>query len=573
MRISASIILLTIGLLSNVIAQQITIGDIHPNNLEIKAFSLNSDQDIHIEGTGGVFRDEYRVLIYYGWILNAKTRKVEWHLFDEFKGYDHFREKDGMYDFSLDVPLEAGDYELYFVGAHDNRNWGGEWSLNTFEELLDEIFDSRDRSKFQRSMQEDLFIKVSSNGLREADVDDFFRNAVRDSKVYFGRAKNEETFEQGFNLTNETRVRVYAIGEGRKDDTFDFGIIMNAVTRERVFEMNYRNTSFAGGADKNLKVDRVITLPKGSYLASYSTDDSHSYQRWNALPPDDPQFWGITLTPESAQDAENFAPYDPPKFVTPVIELTKVRNDKMESIGFTLSKDMDLRILCLGEGDYDEMHDYGWIVDANTRKTVWKMNGYRTDHAGGASKNRKFEGVVSLDKGDYIAYYVTDGSHAYGSWNSSRPAEEERWGLTLWATNSEDMNAIIDFNPNEYVAKNLIAEIVMVGDDAYEKKSFELDQPTEVTVIAVGEGEDRRMFDYGWIKNMDTCKIVWEMDYYDTDHAGGARKNRMAVEKLTLPKGEYRIYYESDGSHSFRHWNADPPHDPNAWGIKVMKAE
>ena len=70
-----------------------------------------------------------------------------------------------------------------------------------------------------------------------------------------------------------------------------------------------------------------------------------------------------------------------------------------------------------------------------------------------------------------------------------------------------------------------------------------------------------------------TGKIVWEMDYYDTDHAGGARKNRIAVQILTLPKGDYRLYYESDGSHSFGDWNSEPPHDPEGYGIRVLKVE
>lgn len=573
MKISASILILTVGLISNVIAQSVTIGNIDPNDLEIKAFTLPSDQTVQIDGAGGVFKDDYRILIYYAWILNSDTREVVWHLFDELKGYEDFKQRDGIYDFSLDLPLKAGSYELYFTGAYDNSSWSGEWTLNSFDDLLDEIFDSRNKQKFQRDIKEELFVQVKSSGLKVSSVDELFKKKLSESKVFFTRAEDGESFEQGFTLTGDAKIRVYAVGEGRKDDTFDYAQIMNAVTRERVFVMNYRNTEFAGGADKNLKVDKVITLPKGSYLVTYSTDDSHSFERWNALPPDDPQFWGVTLNPVAAVDAEKFTTYNPPKIVEPVVELVRVRNDKLESIGFRLKKDMNLRLLCLGEGDYDDMADYGWIVDASTRKTVWKMNGYRSEPAGGAGKNRRFDDVINLGKGEYIAYYSTDGSHAYGSWNASRPAEEDRWGLTLWATKEADINEITTFNPKAYTSKNLITEIVMVGDDAYEKAFFTLDQETEVTVVAIGEGQDRKMFDYGWIKNMDTGEVVWEMEYYDTDHAGGSRKNRIAVQNLTLSKGDYRLYYETDGSHSYRRWNADPPHDPDGYGIRVLKVD
>ena len=123
------------------------------------------------------------------------------------------------------------------------------------------------------------------------------------------------------------------------------------------------------------------------------------------------------------------------------------------------------------------------------------------------------------------------------------------------------------------MTKNLIAELLMPSDNAYLKKIFVLDKDTKVTIMAIGEGSDNRMYDYGWIKNMNTGEVVWEMDYYDTDHAGGARKNRMVVENLRLPKGEYRLNYETDGSHSFNDWNADPPNDPQSYGIRVLIAE
>jgi hypothetical protein len=54
-----------------------------------------------------------------------------------------------------------------------------------------------------------------------------------------------------------------------------------------------------------------------------------------------------------------------------------------------------------------------------------------TDHAGGAKKNRVFNDTVHLDKGDYIVYYETDGSHSYEEWNSSPPTDPAAWGVTI----------------------------------------------------------------------------------------------------------------------------------------------
>ena len=81
------------------------------------------------------------------------------------------------------------------------------------------------------------------------------------------------------------------------------------------------------------------------------------------------------------------------------------------------------------------------------------------------------------------------------------------------------------------------------------------------------------MHDYGWIENAETGRVVWEMSYRRTDHAGGARKNRLSDEVISLKKGEYIVFYETDDSHSFGDWNASPPYDPQSWGITIYKVE
>ena len=235
---------------------------------------------------------------------------------------------------------------------------------------------------------------------------------------------------------------------------------------------------------------------------------------------------------------------------------------------------MDLRVLCIGERDgSDDMADFGWIVDADTRETVWKMKSYRSEHAGGADKNRVVKDKIELPEGKYIAYYRTDGSHAYNSWNSSRPEDETHWGITLWAVDESDMGAVAYFDEDSYTAENVVVDINMITDRDYRREHFSLENTTKVTILAIGEGSDGRMNDTAWIKNMDTGRIVWEMDYYDTEHAGGARKNRRITETITLPSGEYNVYYESDGSHSFTRWNAPPPDDPQSYGVRILVTE
>jgi len=63
------------------------------------------------------------------------------------------------------------------------------------------------------------------------------------------------------------------------------------------------------------------------------------------------------------------------------------------------------------------------------------------------------------------------------------------------------------------------------------------------------------------------------MTYRKTEHAGGHQKNRMFSDTVTLKAGKYRVYFETDGSHSFRSWNAHRPHDPEGWGISISAVD
>ena len=118
---------------------------------------------------------------------------------------------------------------------------------------------------------------------------------------------------------------------------------------------------------------------------------------------------------------------------------------------------------------------------------------------------------------------------------------------------------------------NVIVEITRVRDDERLDRDFELDRDTKVRIFAIGEGVRGDMADLGWIKDLDRNKVVWEMTYRTSDHAGGADKNLMYNETMTLPKGHYRVYYRTDGSHSYRDWNSSPPYDQEKYGITLYR--
>jgi hypothetical protein len=257
-----------------------------------------------------------------------------------------------------------------------------------------------------------------------------------------------------------------------------------------------------------------------------------------------------------------------------IISLTRIRDDEFEQKGFALDRETDLHIIALGEYGYtDEFVDYGWIENLANGEIVWEMTEYNTDHAGGAKKNRKFDGVVTLPKGEYMVYYVSDDSHSYRRWNASAPIDRDMWGITLYGVGDDFKPESIEIFDDVPENSNILVRLTGIGDDEDVRESFELDRPQKVRIYALGEGKSGTMYDYGWIENAETDDIIWEMTYRKTDYAGGSRKNREVNTEIYLEAGRYYVYYMTDGSHSFPNFNASRPDNPQKWGITVSLAD
>ncbi|MEM7350819.1 MAG: hypothetical protein AAF657_08435, partial [Acidobacteriota bacterium] len=401
------------------------------------------------------------------------------------------------------------------------------------------------------------------------------RHELRDGAALAMMADGDDfSATHGFVLNEPTDFLVYALGELTSDgDGFDYGWIVDTTTREKVWSFGYEQSKRAGGAGKNRAIYDTLRLPAGKYAAYYVTDGSHSPEHWNALPPHDPSFWGLTLWLKDPQQASQVEFYDYqhlPDDDLAIVELTRMRDDDHRSYGFTLSRAVDLRVYAVGEGRGPGMDDYGWIVDARTRNKVWSMDYERTEHAGGSKKNRVADEFIRLEPGSYIASFVTDGSHAYRDWNADPPAEPERWGLSLYAEEGFDRSVIAEYREEE--DPNVLARIARVKSHSHRRHQFTLSRQTDVSVYALGEGTHGEMYDYAWLEDA-SGKVIWEMTYPMTDSAGGAPKNRLYQGMLKLGAGSYTLHYRTDDSHAFRDWNASPPSDPDAWGVQIALVE
>ncbi|WP_243324716.1 hypothetical protein [Geothrix sp. SG200] len=416
--------------------------------VEVKSqgFTLPRPMKVHVYAKGGGLRRLVHArpeepLFAYGWILNATTREVVWQM----DGANTKRDWDyRVADQYLDLP--AGSYEAYFA----NHGFGqsflmAQWTRNIDRRSLASEQAERprgflaafgaDRTSLLRHWKEQVVnygMEIYLPGGQASEVPIFetplrWRNVL----VSLSAAADGGQWAQAFHLRKPMSVHVYAEGEGSGRRMNDTGWIVDARTRARVWEMTMEKSAFAGGARKNRRQVETIQLPAGDYEAIFVTDDSHSPADWNAAPPCDPGMYGLTISvPSEANLAA--ASLEKPLAWAVLAEAVRVGNDQDRSTPFSLTHAQSVRIYAIAEGSGDGMDDEAWIEDA-AGKRVWTMELDRTQPAGGASKNRQADEVVSLPKGTYTLRFRTDDSHAYGHWNSSPPWDPEHYGITVYS--------------------------------------------------------------------------------------------------------------------------------------------
>jgi hypothetical protein len=568
----------------------IQLKDFTETEVKCGGFTLSQEMPVHISAIGGgeanlPFSNDG--MYAYGWIINADTRKPVWKM-----TRDNTRKDKSDRRFDDNVTLRRGSYEVYFAAyGYASKNAFSNFNINidrrkgdadmnrsgkgSFLDWLRELI-GEDAPKEWKQRARNWGIDVAVND-GSALTPMFSPPKEFPHQLFQARRLGENEYvHQRFTLARPMTIRIYALGEKDFGESFaDYGWIVDVKTRRRVWEMERSNVHAAGGADKNVQYDESVEFPAGDFTLYYVTDGSHSFVDWNAPPPDDPLNYGITLIAQNPSDKEQFKLSSGTKEEQNVIvQLTKVGNDETRSANFTLKADATVRIYAMGEKSNSrrQMADFGWIINARTREKVWTMDADRTEHAGGADKNCLIDELLPLAKGSYTVFYQTDDSHAYNDWNSSPPFDPEHWGITIYGEGAGFTMSMVERNADVTEA-GVLAQITRAGNGANLTKTFSLDKTTHLRVYAIGEGQNRTMYDYGWIEDAGTGKVVWEMTYAMTFHAGGGRKNRMVTTKIILDRGTYILHYVSDDSHSFGQWNVDPPDDPTMWGITLYKEE
>jgi hypothetical protein len=547
--------------------------------VKMAGFTLKTDKSVNIEAVGAGEKTKvpeelsYMVdpngLFAYAWIINAKSRDLVWRM--DLKNTSRFKKSEYSRIFKGSVNLPRGEYELYYSARIPDFAFfdDGFFSLGR---LFDKLFKN---DKWYENTQHDWYVRIGSvdEVVDRNSIVKYHKVLKEQAVVSMTGLQNSEFKQEGFKLTEKGTFEIYAIGETFDKEVFDYGWIVNANTSEKIWETLADKGKYAGGAKKNREWRETLTLEPGTYWVYFAMDGSHSPNNWNSNPPYDPDFYGITMRGVPGKFNPKSIERIIKQKIQPIVDLTRLGNNESVQEGFKLIAPMQIRIYALGEGRRGEMFDYGWIVDLTTGERIWEMTYNRTRYAGGADKNRMTDEIITLAAGSYMVHFVTDASHSYSKWNSDKPNNPENWGITIYPADPKFNRENIQKLEAASMSENIVAQIIRVSNGRLYQERFKLSKKTPLRIYAIGEGDWDEMYDYGWIENAETGAKVWEMDYDQTRWAGGARKNRKIDDNISLPAGNYILFYNTDDSHTFNNWNDDPPDDPYFYGITVYRVE
>ncbi len=233
-------------------SNSVEVGNVGPGEMQYKAFSLNSDATVEITGEGATFRDKHdswffnsnnnegwtNNLMFYGWILDSKTRKVVWHSLEKYSDIRTSKNTQ-LVPINSHINLPKGDYEIYYASAKSNYNYNTN-DKGSFINWVKDFF-GFDDSEFRNKYKDELVMKVSGpqNVFTSANIEQLRKNYMDNSIVNLEEATEKASLSKGFSLKGNTKLKVYAIGEGREKEIFDYAWIYDEINNKIAWRMKW----------------------------------------------------------------------------------------------------------------------------------------------------------------------------------------------------------------------------------------------------------------------------------------------------------------------------------------------
>ncbi len=108
------------------------------------------------------------------------------------------------------------------------------------------------------------------------------------------RAGSNSRDRERFRLEGDARLRVYATGERAGDSWYDWAQIEDE-NGDVVWSMKDAALQSAGGADKNVLFDGLVSLTAGTYRLVFESDGSHNHGNYDADAAPTHNFWGAIV--------------------------------------------------------------------------------------------------------------------------------------------------------------------------------------------------------------------------------------------------------------------------------------
>ncbi len=257
-----------------------------------------------------------------------------------------------------------------------------------------------------------------------------------------------------------------------------------------------------------------------------------------------------------------------------LIVMTNLKLRQLETAAFQVDAPTAVRVDATGSTDERDgasgLATSVWILNTRDRTVVWDMEQRPLVEGRGTLRHVKADTFI-LDPGRYEAYFASYGQLVHRS-DRTLGRDQKAWRFVL-RTVGRNASAHKIHHKHTVVDPAVVWDATKLGNSERREYLFEVTQSVTVTVSATGEVRPNERMDHSWIARAVNGQRVWSLTAERSEPAGGAASNRRSTAVLELSPGIYRAAAETDRSHAYGAWRGNPPHDPDAWGMKISAAD